>query len=138
MFPFSQRERLVVSYIWLIASRLFGLYVLSYVLGHLADRTEVLIVASIGMLFGVLSGTMRNLQYSMYIVSKQIADRKISIQKLIDPNFMTSDEYKKIAEFENSHQYHGQIKYAISRTVSLIIFMMCFLRFASVLPFRIF
>ena len=64
---------MVISYIWLIGSRLGGLYLVSYVLERVTDRTEVLMVTLAGMLLGAFSWLMYSQQLSTYRLSRQIA-----------------------------------------------------------------
>ena len=95
MFPFSQNERLVFSYIWLIGSRLFGIYLVMYALGRATDRTEILIVSVAGMLFGVLSSLMHQQQYKLNTVSKISLDSTFLMLRNTDKDPDKSDEYKK-------------------------------------------
>lgn len=129
MFPFSQNERLVFSYIWLIGSRLFGIYLVMYVLGRATDRTEILIVTVAGMMFGVLSSLMYLQQGQMYSVLKFVTDSSIVAHKNSSEN-LTDDEYKKLQEFINDKILHRQRRSALLQLTSVVIFVLCFMRFA--------
>ncbi len=129
MFPFSQNERLVFSYIWLIGSRLFGIYLVMYVLGRATDRTEILIVTVAGMMFGVLSSLMYLQQGQMYSVLKFVTDSSIVAHKNSNEN-LTDDEYKKLQEFIDDKILHRQRRSALLQLTSVIIFVLCFMRFA--------
>lgn len=130
MFPFSQNERLVFSYIWLIGSRLFGIYLVMYVLGRATDRTEILIVTVAGMMFGVISSLMYLQQHQMYSVLKLVANSLILSQKKSNESPMTDDEYKEVKEFIADKILFCQHRSAILQMTSLVIFVLCFMRFA--------
>jgi hypothetical protein len=138
MFPFSQRERLVVSYIWIIASRLVGIYVVSYVLRHVTDRTEVVIVTVAGMLYGVLSWLMYSQQFSTYRLSRQIIKRVRRKRDLVDPNVPDDeDEFGYGLIIDGPDYAHNKRRIDLVSLASMVVAGMCFQRFASVLPFSI-
>ena len=130
MFPFSQNERLVFSYIWLFGSRLFGIYLVMYVLERATDRTEILIVTVAGMMFGVLSSLMYLLQYQAYTVMKLVTEMAFILHKDDNERLDVSDEARKAKEFIFDKVYRSQYKVGILQLTSLIIFVLCFMRFA--------
>lgn len=136
MFSFSPRERLVVSYIWLIGSRLGGLYLASYVLDRVMDRTEVLIVTLAGMVYGALSLQMYSQQLSTYRLSRQV----VKIAQVMQGGSDTSapaDQYEYGLAIDGADDRHNRTRMYIMMVASAIIIGLCFRRFASVLPFSI-
>jgi len=136
MFSFSPRERLVISYIWLIGSRLGGLYLASYVLDRVTDRTEVLIVTLAGMVYGALSWQMYGQQLSTYRLSKQvenIAQRMPSGGDTSAP----AGHYEYGLAIDDASDYHNKTRMYIVMVASVVIIGLCFRRFASTLPFSI-
>lgn len=130
MFPFSQDERLVFSYIWLVGSRLFGIYLVIYVLGRATDRTEILIVTVAGMLFGVLSRLMYLQLHLTALMAKANFDSKLMILRGVNSDLDNNKEYKEEEDSIKRNIFHGQWKYVITSLTSLIIFVLCFMRFA--------
>ncbi|WP_055045855.1 hypothetical protein [Devosia sp. A16] len=130
MFSFSQRERLVVSYIWLFGSRLFGIYLVMYVLGRATDRTEILIVTVAGMMYGVLSSLMYLLQYQTLTVVKIVTESAFFAVRDGNKSLDISNEDRKLKEFFNEKVSQRQYRVGILQLTSLIIFVLCFMRFA--------
>lgn len=130
MFPFSQNERLVFSYIWLFGSRLFGIYLVMYVLGRATDRTEILIVTVAGMMYGVLSSLMYLLQYQTLTVVKIVTESAVFAVRDGNKNLDISNEDRKLKEFLNEKVSQRQYRVGILQLTSLIIFVLCFMRFA--------
>lgn len=130
MFPFSQNERLVFSYIWLFGSRLFGIYLVMYVLGRATDRTEILIVTVAGMMYGVLSSLMYLLQYQTITVMKIVTEAAFVTVKNGKKSLDISNEDRNLKEFINEKFSQRQYRVGILQLTSLIIFVLCFMRFA--------
>ena len=137
MFSFSPRERLIISYLWLVGSRLGGLYLASYVLDRVTDRTEVLIVTLAGMVYGALSLQMYSQQLSTYRLSRQIARITRGVEGANDTDTPANRGYEYGLAIDDASDYHNKTRMYIVMVASAIIIGLCFRRFASVLPFSI-
>ena len=137
MFSFSQRERLAFSYIWLIGSRLGGLYLASYVLDRVTDRTEVLIVTLAGMVYGALSWQMYSQQLSTYRFSRQSSNIVQENRRDGDAADSVQPKYEYGLVIDDAGDYHNRTRMYIAMVAPVIIVGLCFRRFASVLPFSI-
>ena len=123
---------LVFSYLWAIGTSLIFPLAFWYVLERVTDRTDVLIVCIAGILYAAVAQVLHYQQLFFHRLSKQIGERTIALQRIVDPNWIISeDENLKITNIVESFDFHANMKIFMMSVIELAVFAYFFFRLLS-------
>jgi hypothetical protein len=124
---------LVFSYLWAIGTSLVFPLTFWYALERVTDRTEVLIVSFAGILYAAMVELLNYQHLGFYRLSKQLAERTVAIQRVVDPGLISESDYRQALILRDSVDLHTNMKILLMSLIALAVFFYCLIRLSSVL-----
>lgn len=126
--------RLVFSYLRVLVGSLLIPLALWYVLGRIADRSEVLIISIGGILYAILNQIFVFFKDLNHKYAKGLEERLVAIQMIVDESAKdigVGDRLKMLYRQE-ALEFHSNIQSLLMSAIAVVFMIYCLVRILTV------